>query len=218
MDHLADLFRRNRSWAAGCAASDPGFFARLRDIQRPELLWLGCSDSRVPANEIVGLAPGELFVHRNVANLVPVTDLNAMAVIEYAVSSLGVRHVIVCGHYGCGGVRAALEGHQAGAVALWLQPLRNLADEHRAELDALSPGRPRWDRLCELNVAAQVHAVAQSEVVESAWERGVELTVHGWIYDLADGLLRDLDVGVDGLTHPAGGTTTPAAARAPEED
>ena len=211
MDELADLFRRNRSWATGCAAADPGFFARLRDIQRPELLWLGCSDSRVPANEIVGLAPGELFVHRNVANLVPVTDLNAMAVIEYAVSSLGVSHIIVCGHYGCGGVRAALEGHQAGAVALWLQPLRNLADEHRSELDGLPAGRPRWDRLCELNVAAQVHAVAQSEVVESAWERGVRLTVHGWIYDLADGLLRDLGVSVDGL-FTAGGAAPPAAA------
>ncbi len=217
MDHLADLFRRNRAWAAGCADSDPGFFARLRDIQRPDLLWLGCSDSRVPANEIVGLAPGELFVHRNVANLVPVTDLNAMAVIEYAVSSLRVSHIIVCGHYGCGGVRAALEGHQAGAVALWLQPLRNLADEHRAELDALVPGRPRWDRLCELNVAAQVRAVAQSEVVESAWERGVELTVHGWIYDLADGLLRDLDVGVDALLHPAAGPAAAAPAHVPGE-
>jgi len=217
VEHLAELFRRNRSWAAGRAAADPGFFSRLRDIQRPDLLWLGCSDSRVPANEIVGLAPGELFVHRNVANLVPVTDLNAMAVIEYAVSSLGVGHIIVCGHYGCGGVHAALEGHQAGAVALWLQPLRNLADEHRAELDGLVPGRPRRDRLCELNVAAQVHAVAQSEVVESAWERGVRRAVHGWIYDLADGLLRDLDVSVDRLTH-AGRPATPAAGHGHEED
>jgi carbonic anhydrase len=195
---LTDLFRNNRAWAEGCVSADPAFFARLRDIQRPELLWIGCSDSRVPANEIVGLAPGELFVHRNVANLVPVTDVNAMAVIEYAVSSLGVRHIIVCGHYGCGGVRAALEGHQAGAVALWLQPLRNLADEHRTELDALPSGAARRDRLCELNVAAQVHAVARSEIVESAWERGEPLAVHGWIYDLRDGLLRDLGVTVGG--------------------
>ena len=194
--YLADLFARNRAWADGSIAADPEFFARLRDLQRPDLLWIGCSDSRVPANDIVGLAPGELFVHRNVANVVPVTDLNAMAVIEYAVSSLGVRHIIVCGHYRCGGVRAALEGHQAGAVALWLQPLRNLADEHRAELDALPSDEARWDRLCELNVAAQVEAVAASEVVQSAWERGAELAVHGWIYDLADGLLRDLEVTV----------------------
>ena len=202
MHQLADLFARNRDWAEGRVAADPAFFARLRDIQRPDLLWIGCSDSRVPANEIVGLAPGELFVHRNVANVVPVTDLNAMAVIEYAVSSLGVRHIIVCGHYRCGGVRAALEGHQAGAVALWLQPLRNLADEHRSELDALPSAEARWGRLCELNVAAQVRAVAASEVVESAWERGAQLAVHGWIYDLADGLLQDLEVTVGSVTAP----------------
>jgi carbonic anhydrase len=194
--YLADLFARNRAWADASVAADPAFFARLRDLQRPDLLWIGCSDSRVPANDIVGLAPGELFVHRNVANVVPATDLNAMAVIEYAVSSLGVRHIIVCGHYRCGGVRAALEGHQAGAVALWLQPLRNLADECREELDALETAEARWDRLCELNVAAQVQAVAASEIVESAWERGAELAVHGWIYDLEDGLLRDLEVTV----------------------
>jgi len=196
MRYLADLFARNRSWAEGSVAADPEFFARLRDLQRPDLLWIGCSDSRVPANDIVGLAPGELFVHRNVANVVPVTDLNAMAVIEYAVSSLGVRHIIVCGHYRCGGVRAALEGHQAGAVALWLQPLRLLAQDHRDELDVLPSDEARWDRLCELNVAAQVGAVARSEVVQTAWERGAELAVHGWIYDLADGLLRDLEVTV----------------------
>ena len=160
MKYLADLFARNQAWAAGRVGADPDFFSRLAHIQRPDLLWIGCSDSRVPANEIVGLAPGELFVHRNVANVVPVTDLNALAVIEYAVSSLGVRHIIVCGHYHCGGVRAALEGHQAGAVALWLQPLRNLADAHREELDALPSDDARWDRLCELNVAAQVQAVA----------------------------------------------------------
>ena len=194
MEHLADLFARNREWAQDHIAADPDFFSRLVHMQRPDLLWIGCSDSRVPANEIVGLAPGELFVHRNVANLVPVTDLNAMAVIEYAVSSLGVRHIVVCGHYRCGGVRAALEGHQAGAVALWLQPLRNLADEYHAELEALPSAEARWDRLCELNVAAQVRAVAASEIVESAWERGAKLAVHGWIYDLGDGLLQDLGV------------------------
>jgi carbonic anhydrase len=194
--YLADLFARNRAWAEERIAADPGFFSRLAHIQRPDLLWIGCSDSRVPANDIVGLAPGELFVHRNVANLVPPTDVNALAVIEFAVSSLGVRHIIVCGHYHCGGVRAALEGHQAGAVALWLQPLRNLADAHREELAALASDDARWDRLCELNVVAQVRAVGRSEIVESARERGAALAVHGWIYDLEDGLLRDLGVTV----------------------
>jgi len=203
MKHLTRLFAQNRVWAGESVVRDPEYFSRLCHLQRPDLLWIGCSDSRVPANEIVGLAPGELFVHRNVANVVPVTDLNAMAVIEYAVSSLSVRHIIVCGHYHCGGVRAALEGHQAGAVALWLQPLRNLADEHREELDALGSAEKRWDRLCELNVAAQVQAVASSEIVEHAWERGMELAVHGWIYDLKDGLLRDLEVTVGNIA--AGG-------------
>ena len=193
---LAHLFDRNQAWAGGRVAADPGYSSRLVHIQRPDLLWIGCSDSRVPANQIVGLEPGELFVHRNVANVVPVTDLNAMAVIEYAVSSLGVRHIIVCGHYRCGGVRAALRGHQAGAVALWLQPLRNLAAAHREELDQQPSDDARWDRLCELNVAAQVRAVATSESVQAAWERGAELAVHGWIYDLEDGLLRDLEVTV----------------------
>ena len=198
MKYIAEVFERNRAWAAERLAGDPGFFSRLAHIQRPELLWIGCSDSRVPANDIVGLAPGELFVHRNVANVVPETDLNALAVLEYAVSSLGVRHVIVCGHYHCGGVKAALEGHQAGAVALWLQPLRNLADRHREELDALPSDDARWDRLCELNVVSQVRSIAQTEIVETAWERGADLAVHGWIYDLHDGLLRDLEVTVGG--------------------
>jgi carbonic anhydrase len=198
MEYLPDVFARNRAWAAERIAADPDFFARLAHIQRPDLLWIGCSDSRVPANEIVGLAPGELFVHRNVANVVPATDLNALAVVEYAVNSLGVRHIIVCGHYRCGGVKAALEGHQAGAVALWLQPLRNLAAEHRVELDALASDEARWGRLCELNVAAQVQAVAQTGIVEAARERGAGPAVHGWIYDLEDGLLRDLEVTVGG--------------------
>ena len=199
---LTELLDSNRQWAAKVEAREPGFFTRLARQQSPRYMWIGCADSRVPANEIVGLDPGEVFVHRNVANVVPVTDLNAMAVIEYAVSSLGVRHIIVCGHYRCGGVRAALEGHQAGAVALWLQPLRNLADEHRMELDALPSAEARWGRLCELNVASQVRAVASSEIVESAWERGAQLAVHGWIYDLADGLLQDLGVTVGSVIAP----------------
>ena len=198
MKYLPDLFARNRAWAAERVEGDPDFFSRLVHIQRPDLLWIGCSDSRVPANEIVGLAPGELFVHRNVANVVPEADLNALAVLEYAVSSLGVRHVVVCGHYRCGGVKAALEGHQAGAVARWLQPLRDLADAHREELDRLASDDERWARLCEFNVVAQVGTVARTEIVAAAWGRGSDLAVHGWIYDLSDGLLRDLDVTVGG--------------------
>jgi carbonic anhydrase len=198
MKYLPYLFERNRAWAERRVGADPEFFSRLVHLQRPDLLWIGCSDSRVPANQIVGLAPGELFVHRNVANVVPATDLNTLAVVEYAVNALGVRHVIVCGHYRCGGVKAALVGHQVGAVGLWLQPLRALAENHRVELDALTSEDARWDRLCELNVTAQVRTLAQTGVVETAWERGADLAVHGWIYDLEDGLLRDLEVTAGG--------------------
>ena len=204
MKHLAHLFAKNRAWAGESVVHDPEYFSRLCHQQRPDLLWIGCSDSRVPANEIVGLAPGELFVHRNVANIVPVTDLNAMAVIEYAVNGLNVKHIIVCGHYHCGGIRAASEGHQAGAVALWLQPARLVADANREELDAIPDADERWDRLCELNVAAQVRAVASCEIVEHAWERGIPLAIHGWIYDLHDGLIRDLEVTVGTVEESAG--------------
>jgi carbonic anhydrase len=204
MKHLAHLFAKNRAWAGESVVHDPEYFSRLCHQQRPDLLWIGCSDSRVPANEIVGLAPGELFVHRNVANIVPVTDLNAMAVIEYAVNGLNVKHIIVCGHYHCGGIRAASEGHQAGAVALWLQPARLVADANREELDAIPDADERWDRLCELNVAAQVRAGASCEIVEHAWERGIPLAIHGWIYDLHDGLIRDLEVTVGTVEESAG--------------
>jgi len=195
---LGDLFTRNREWAAAHVGADPAFFSRLCDIQRPELLWIGCSDSRVPANEIVGLAPGELFVHRNVANVVPPGDPNATAVLDFAVRSLGVRHVIVCGHYRCGGVRAALQGKLDGPVGEWLQPVRHVADEHAELLSSVGPFEDRWNRLCELNVAAQVRSVAASEVVQEAWAGGALLAVHGWIYDLRDGLLRDLGLTLDG--------------------
>ena len=204
MKHLTRLFAQNRVWAGESVVRDPDYFLRLCHLQRPDLLWIGCSDSRVPANEIVGLAPGELFVHRNVANVVPVTDLNAMAVIEYAVNGLHIKHIIVCGHYHCGGIEAALKGHQAGAVALWLQPIRLVADANRAELDAIADADQRWDRLCELNVAAQVQAVASCEIVEHAWERGIPLAIHGWIYDLHDGLIRDLEVTVGTVEESAG--------------
>lgn len=202
MKFLPELFARNRGWAASRLATDRDYFTRLCEIQRPDLLWIGCSDSRVPANEIVGLAPGELFVHRNVANLFDPSDSNAAAVLEFAVDALGVRHVIVCGHYRCGGAKAALEGTATGAVGRWLRPLRRLAEEHAGEVAALPTSEERWARLCERNVAAQVRNVASSPVVTAAWERGKPLAVHGWIYDLADGLLRDLDVSVGNLDGP----------------
>jgi carbonic anhydrase len=192
--YLATLFERNRAWARERVDGDPDFFAKLCEIQRPDLLWVGCSDSRVPANQIVGMAPGELFVHRNVGNVVPVSDVNAMAVIEFGVNALGVRHIIVCGHYHCGGVRAALEGGQTGAVAMWLRHIRLVASANRAELMAISDFAARWDRLCELNVIAQVRTLAASEVVNAAWEKDAPLAIHGWIYDLRDGLIRDLEV------------------------
>ena len=206
MDLLAGLFSRNRAWAAAHVAADPDFFSRLCDIQRPELLWIGCSDSRVPANEIVGLAPGELFVHRNVANVFPPGDPNATAVLDFAIRSLGVRHVIVCGHYRCGGVRAALQGSLDGPVGSWLGPVHRVAEEHADDLPPTKPFERRWDKLCELNVAAQVRNVAATEAVRAAWAAGAPLALHGWIYDLRDGLLRDL-----GLTTDSEQPTPPGA-------
>ena len=193
MKTLPHLFGNNRHWAETICRRDPEFFSRLAAQQAPQFLWIGCADSRVPANEIVGLLPGELFVHRNVANLVVPSDLNCLAVIQYAVAVLRVRHIIVCGHYGCGGVNAALE--PCGAQKLvdeWLGPLRDLAHGRRAELDALPDAVARADRLCELNVAKQVLNVGRTAPVQDAWARGQELCIHGWIYRLTDGRLRDL--------------------------
>jgi carbonic anhydrase len=189
--YLPQLFDNNKRWAARQTDADPQYFERLSGIQRPDYLWIGCADSRVPANEIVGLAPGELFVHRNVANLVSAADANCMAVVQFAVESLGVKHVIVTGHYGCGGVRAALEGSGEGFVREWLAPLRALAEEHREELVASADP---WTRLCEINVRRQVELLSQTELVQSAWAAGRELKLHGWIYAIRDGLLRDLNV------------------------
>jgi carbonic anhydrase len=200
MKHLPALFENNRAWAARCVADDPDFFSRLCDLQAPRYLWIGCADSRVPANQIVGLAPGELFVHRNVANVVPAGDPNALSVLQYAVDVLGVEHVIVCGHYGCGGVLAAFDGRAKPPLDGWIDHIRAVRDAHRRELDALPDRDARWRRLCELNVAAQVAAVTRTEIVRSAWARGKPLVVHGWIYDLHDGLLRDLDLSVVGST------------------
>ena len=193
MGDLAELFERNRAWAAQMVADDPRFFAELAERQAPEYLWIGCSDSRVPANQIVGLAPGEIFVHRNVANVVVHTDLNCLSVLQYAVDVLGVRHVIVCGHYGCGGVRAALDGSRHGLVDNWLRHVMDVGEKHSDELASLPDDR-RFDRMCELNVIEQVVNVGQTTVVEDAWARGQNLTVHGIVYRLEDGLLRDLRV------------------------
>jgi carbonic anhydrase len=198
MSSLADLLANNRQWAERQTRRDPRFFERLCDIQAPDYLWIGCANSRVPANEIVGLAPGELFVHRNVANVVSPGDTNCVAVVQYAVEVLSVRHIIVCGHYGCGGVEAALAGPLHGAVDRWLQHVRDVRSAHAIELDRLVDVAARWRRLCELNVAAQVRSVSQIPAVREAWLHGREVAIHGWIYDLHDGLLRDLKVGIAG--------------------
>jgi carbonic anhydrase len=190
---LADLFERNRSWAAATVADDPQFFTTLAQRQTPEYLWIGCSDSRVPANQIVGLAPGDVFVHRNVANVVVHTDLNCLSVLQYAVDILAVKHVIVCGHYGCGGVKAVLEGSRHGLVDNWLRHVMDVGEKHAAEIESLSGDR-RLDRMCELNVIEQVANVCQTTIVGDAWARGQALTVHGLVYGLQDGLLRDLGV------------------------
>jgi carbonic anhydrase len=191
---LDDLFDNTRRWSRAITARDPQFFDTLSHQQSPKYLWIGCSDSRVPANEIVGLMPGELFVHRNVANVVVHTDLNCLSVIQYAVDVLQVRHVIVCGHYGCGGVRAAMAGASLGLIDNWLRHVQDVRDGHRAILETIADDTAREDRLCELNVIDQVGHVCQTTIIRDAWRRGQPLTVHGWIYSLQDGLLRDLHV------------------------
>ncbi|HEY4732945.1 MAG TPA: carbonate dehydratase [Gemmatimonadaceae bacterium] len=198
---LKDLFANNRAWAQKMTREDADFFTRLSNQQAPSYMWIGCADSRVPANEIVGLAPGELFVHRNVANIVVHADLNCLSVLQFAVEVLKVKHVIVCGHYGCGGVGAALRDDRLGLVDNWLRHVQDVRWKHQTELDGLPTEQKRHDRLCELNVVEQVLNVSQTTVVRDAWSRGQPLAVHGWIYDLHDGLLRDLGVSV--TTSPA---------------
>lgn len=187
------LFEQNRAWARRMVDDDPSFFERLAHGQQPKWLWIGCSDSRVPANEIIGLQPGEVFVHRNVGNIVVHTDLNCLSVLQYAVDVLKVEHVVVCGHYGCGAVGAAISGDRLGLVDNWLRHVVDVADAHRVELGELD-GSARQDRLAELNVIEQVTNVCETTIVRDAWRRGQELWVRGWIYGIADGLLRDLDV------------------------
>jgi carbonic anhydrase len=189
---LSDLFARNRTWAAARLHEDEHYFERLSALQRPEFLWIGCSDSRVPANVITGLEPGEVFVHRNVANLVHPGDLNLMSVLEYAVEALEVRHVIVCGHYGCGGVRAAADGQRHGVIDHWLQPIRETAEENASVLAGIEDAEATLDLLCELSVRSQVKRLARTPTMISARKSGRKIDIHGWIYGLRDGLLSDL--------------------------
>lgn len=191
---LSNLFDNNRAWASDIKSQDKDFFGRLATQQNPDYLWIGCADSRVPANQIVGLLPGELFVHRNVANLVVHSDLNCLSVMQFAVDVLNVEHIIVCGHYGCGGVRAALEGQSHGLIDNWLRHIQDIRDKHAPLLDSQADIEWRCDRLCELNVIEQTVNVCKTTVVQDAWMRGQGVSVHGWIYDINDGLLRDLGI------------------------
>ncbi|HEY0569519.1 MAG TPA: carbonic anhydrase [Xanthobacteraceae bacterium] len=193
---LSHLKSSNRAWAERMRSADPDFFSRLARQQAPQYLWIGCSDSRVPANTIVGLDPGELFVHRNVANLAPPQDANYLSVLQFAVDVLKVKHILVVGHYGCGGVAAAIDGERRGLVDHWLHPVRQLAEQHRDELASLPDARTRLDRLCELNVMLQVKNVASDVFLQDAWARGQDISVHGWVYSIANGVVTDLNVTV----------------------
>jgi carbonic anhydrase len=199
MTPIKSLIENNLAWSEGKIRVDPDFFRRLERQQAPEFLWIGCSDSRVPANEIVGLDPGELFVHRNVANLAPPQDANYLSVLQFSVEVLKVRHIIVVGHYGCGGVAAAIDGERRGLVDHWLHPIRETYADHTHELEALPEGRARLDRLVELNVLRQVKNVASDVFVQDAWARGQELSVHGWVYSLSNGLVTDQNTTVSSL-------------------
>jgi len=190
---IEDLLQHNRTWAAERVASDPDYFKRLSGLQAPQYLWIGCSDSRVPANVITGLEPGEVFVHRNVANLLHPGDLNGLSVLQFAVEVLRVSHIIVCGHYGCGGVAAAVDGQRHGLIDHWLRPIKDLHERFEADLSTLPDARARLARLCELNVEQTVLRVVQTPVVQDAWRSGRLLSVHGWVYGLDDGVIRDLE-------------------------
>jgi carbonic anhydrase len=197
MKDLKRLIDQNREWAAAITASDPEFFQKLAKQQSPKFLWIGCADSRVPATQLVGMVPGEMFVHRNVANVVVHTDFNCLSVMQYAVDVLRVEHIIVCGHHGCGGVKAAMENSQLGLIDNWLRHVQDVVRDHEHALLDIKDETKRLDRLCELNVVEQVLNVARTTIVQTAWQRGQELVVHGWIYGLEDGLLRDLGISID---------------------
>ncbi len=203
MSKLDVLFEKNRDWALSVKTSDPLFFEKLSAQQSPDYLWIGCSDSRVPANQIVGLMPGEVFVHRNVANMVVHTDLNCLTVLQYAVDVLQVKHVMVVGHYGCGGVAAAYENADNGLIDNWLRNIKDVQHHHQLQLDAIEDKTQRLELLCELNVISQVSNVCHTTIVQNAWQRGQPLAVHGWVYSLKDGLLKDLNCTVDSLEQVA---------------
>jgi carbonic anhydrase len=219
------LLRNNLDWAATRTRLDPGYFRRLSEQQAPDYLWIGCSDSRVPANEIVGLQPGELFVHRNVANLAPAQDMNLLAVLQFALETLKVRHIIVCGHYGCGGVRAVLDGQRHGILDHWMQRVQRLCEDHHTDLDAIQDPETRVNFICEKNVLAQVRSLSRNPFVTDAWRRGQPLSIHGWIYSIRDGLVRDLETTVSDTgdagrlvappPHPVQGTGPRTASRPP---
>ncbi|MDL4863134.1 carbonate dehydratase [Halomonas elongata] len=196
------LLENNRAWAEQMCRDDPDFFARLARQQTPEYLWIGCSDSRVPANQIIDLPPGEVFVHRNVANLLHHNDMNALSVVQFAVDVLKVKHIMIVGHYGCGGIRAAVTGGECGIVDYWLHSVRDLYSQHRASLSSLSQDE-QVDRMCELNVEAQVKNLCRTKIIQRAWQRGQELSVHGWVYGLSDGRVTDLECSVHGLDQVA---------------
>jgi carbonic anhydrase len=191
---LKNLFENNKKWAEKVRKSDPEFFLNLSRQQKPEYLWVGCSDSRVPANEIIGMLPGEVFVHRNIANLVIHTDLNCLSVIQYSVEVLKVKHIIVCGHYGCGGVQAAMDNRSHGLIDNWIRNIKDLYRFHQTQIDSLQSEKEKVDLLCELNVVEQVANICHTAIVQNAWSSGQELSVHGWIYSIEDGILKDLDV------------------------
>jgi carbonic anhydrase len=198
---ISKLLEKNRAWARERVRQDPTFFTRLEKQQAPEFLWIGCADSRVPANEIVGLDPGELFVHRNVANVVVHTDLNCLSVLQFAVDVLKVKHVIVCGHYGCGGIRASLEKDAHGLIDNWLRHVQDVARAHEVKLNAIPSLEARVDKLCELNVIDQVQNVARTTIVQDAWRRGHAVQLHGWVYGLKDGLISDLGIQISDLKY-----------------
>ena len=191
---IEDLFTRNKAWSAERKAEKADYFQRLSTLQQPEYLWIGCSDSRVPANVIAGLEPGEVFVHRNVANLIHPADLNMLSVVEYAVNQLGVKHIIICGHYGCGGIRAAVSGERFGLIDHWLQPVRDVADLRFECRECGQWSETDLDLLCEASVAAQVKRLARTPTLQAAWQAGRDVSIHGWVYGLKDGLIKDLKV------------------------
>ena len=194
MSDIQELFENNRAWAKASYEADPEYFSRLVNQQSPEYLWIGCSDSRVPANQIIGLPPGEVFVHRNVANVVVHSDLNALSVLQYAVDALRVKHILVVGHYGCNGVGAAMNNNRMGLIDNWLRHVQDVRDKHEQTLTSIDDTKLRLDRLCELNVMQQVVNISQTTIMREAWERGQDVTVHGWCYTLSDGIVEDLNI------------------------